>query len=197
MTNSAFSLSTSVSLIRRVQEIEPGAWETLLKLYGPLVYRCARNRGVPNADAADVVQIVFLSVWRGISNFTLDRPDATFRGWLHTITVNAVREQVRRQRARVEVTANFSEWPDPKQEPASAAADLDVSTDDLFSHLITRALQLVHESVDPATWQAFWATTIEDQPVDSVASQLALSTAAVRQAKYRVLCRLRTLLADQ
>lgn len=186
-----------MSLIRRVRAIEPGAWETLLKLYGPLVYRCARNRGLRAEDAADLIQIVFLSVWRGIHDFTLERPDATFRGWLHTITQNAVREQARRQKGHLLVTSDLAEIAAPGQPTICYEVGGDVSGDELFSHLTARALQLVQASVDATTWNAFWRTTLEDQPVDVVATDLGLSNPAVRQAKYRVLCRLRVLLADQ
>jgi hypothetical protein len=38
---------------------------------------------------------------------------------------------------------------------------------------------------------------MDEQPVGDVAAVLMMTAAAVRQAKYRVLVRLRTLLADQ
>jgi RNA polymerase sigma-70 factor (ECF subfamily) len=193
---SDFSLSTSDSLIRRVRTVEPEAWEMMLKLYGPLVYRCARQRGLPQQDAADVVQNVFVSVWHGIQSFTLDRPDATFRGWLRTITRNAVNAHLRRQRGQTVVVMDRIDVADPHV-AEDGDEEADVSAEDLFGELTHRALDLVRGSVDAATWDAFWNTTVADRPVDEVANRLNMSAAAVRQAKYRVLCRLRTLLVDR
>jgi len=193
---SAFSLSTSPSLIRRVRLVEPGAWETLLKLYGPLVYACARKQGVARDDAADLVQVVFLSVWRSLPGFSFERPDASFRGWLRTITQNAVREQVRRQKAQVTIIAPGLSGIAAPHVP-SLPDDVDISTDELFSDLTQSALRVVRETVDGATWDAFWKSTMDDQPVSDVALALNMTPAAVRQAKYRVLCRLRALLADR
>ena len=96
MTSSALSISTSVSLIRRVQAFEPGAWDVRLRLYVPLVYCFALRGGLQRQDAADLVQTVFLSVWRDISKVTLDRPDASFCNWLRTITRGALIERRRR-----------------------------------------------------------------------------------------------------
>ncbi len=43
-SGSAFetSSSTSTSLLRRVKARDPDAWQRLVNLYGPLVYRWAR-----------------------------------------------------------------------------------------------------------------------------------------------------------
>jgi len=91
------SPSTSFTLLQRVRALDPEAWHALSRLYGPLVYRWARQSGLQPQDASDVAQNVFVSILRGISRFSLEGPEATFRGWLWTITRNAVREFARRQ----------------------------------------------------------------------------------------------------
>lgn len=167
-----------------------------MKLYGPLVYGVARRRGLSAQDAADVMQEVFVSVWRGIQAFSLDRPDATFRGWLRTITRNAVNQHLRRMAGQPTITSQGLDLADAQQATSPDEDGADVSTDELYSDLTQRALELVRDSVDATTWDAFWKTAVSEQPVDNVAEQLQMSAAAVRQAKYRVLCRLRDLLSD-
>jgi RNA polymerase sigma-70 factor (ECF subfamily) len=195
---SDFSLSTSVSLIRRVRAVEPGAWETLLKLYGPLVYACARRQGAPRDDAADLVQIVFLAVWKNLPNFSLDRLDASFRGWLRTITINAIREQLRRQKGHATVIASaLSEIADSAASLSAYDDAVENPDDEMFGDLTHQALRVVRETMDARTWEAFWNSTIEEKPVAEIAAALGMTPAAVRQAKYRVLCRLRVLLADR
>jgi RNA polymerase sigma-70 factor (ECF subfamily) len=191
------SHSTSLSLIRKVQLRDEHAWECLAQLYGPMVYRWARMTGLAAPDAADVVQNVFLNLLRKIDRFSADHPGASFRGWLWTVTRNAVREYLRRQngqaRAQGGSTARqqFEQLPieePPEEEPDSS------STQILLAH---RAAQLIREHVDPTTWESFWRSTVHGESAGDIAADLGLTPQAVRQSKYRVLCRLRELLADR
>lgn len=76
------------------------AWQEFLRLYGPVVYGFARNRGLQDADAADLVQDVMRSVMNAIGRFDYDRRQGTFRGWLFTITRNKVFNFVSARRIR-------------------------------------------------------------------------------------------------
>jgi RNA polymerase sigma-70 factor (ECF subfamily) len=198
MADGGLGFSTSSSLVRRAQALEPDAWNVLTRLYGPLIYGWARKSGLQREDAADVLQNVFVSVWRGLPTFTMDRPDASFRGWLRIITRNAVRESARRRETLI-VSAVLV---DGLSAPADSNVVLDddreeTAAEDLFSHLTHQALQMVRETVDARTWDAFWQATVDEVPVVDIAAALEMSPAAVRQAKYRILCRLRELLADR
>src|SRR5437764_1344254 len=86
---------TPLSLLLRLKRDEQPAWERLVKLYTPLVYRWCRQHGVQAADAADVGQEVFQAVARRIHDFRRERPGDSFRGWLRTITRNKVRDYYR------------------------------------------------------------------------------------------------------
>lgn len=193
MPSSAVNFSTSLSLVRRVRALDPAAWDLFLRLYGPLIYGWARRLGFQNQDAADLTQNVFVAVWRGIPKFTMDRPDASFRGWLRAITQNLFYAQARRHDVEADNGVDLDRMIDPVSD-----ATVTVGREaDLFQTLTQRALELVRETVDESTWRAFWDVTIEDEPVSEVAEVLGMTPAAVRQAKYRVLCRLRELLADR
>ena len=54
-----------------------------------------------------------------------------------------------------------------------------------------RALELVCGEFEDKTWKAFWTTTVEGKSATEAAAALGLSSAAVRQAKSRVLRRLK------
>jgi len=62
--------------------------------------------------------------------------------------------------------------------------------------LVHRALRMIREDFSPSSWQAFLRTTVDGLTAAEVAEELGITTAAMRQAKYRVLTRLRELLAD-
>jgi RNA polymerase sigma-70 factor (ECF subfamily) len=57
--------------------------------------------------------------------------------------------------------------------------------------LLRRAVELLRSEFEQQTWQAFWLATIDHRPAAEIAQQLGLTPGAVRQAKYRVLKRLR------
>ena len=59
------------------------------------------------------------------------------------------------------------------------------------SVLMQRAIALVRPELQEATWQAFWRTVVEGEPTADVARELGMTPQAVRQARYRVLKRLR------
>lgn len=90
------SSSTSASLLDRVRQLDPEAWDRLSRFYSPVVYRWCRHAGVQDNDAADVSQEVFRAVANGIGGFRREKPGDSFRGWLWTITRNKIRDHFRR-----------------------------------------------------------------------------------------------------
>lgn len=173
---------------------DPDAWGRLARLYTPLVYRWTRQCGLQANDAADVAQEVFASVARAIDRFRHDHPEATFRGWLWTITRNQVRLYFRRTQrlpdARGGSTANLllAEQPDDDGPSEPEAFNAEVI-------LVHRAVQLVRPDFQPHTWQAFWRVVVDGATAAEVGAELGMTPAAVRQAKFRVLCRLQDELA--
>jgi len=161
-----------------------------------LVYRWARQCGLQSQDAADVVQNVFVSIFRSIGRFSPDQQNATFRGWLWTITRNAVREHLRKRAGHHVAMGGSDAYQVLQQLPDLVESETEPADFDAGQSLAHRALRLVRENIDERTWDAFWRTAIQDQPAVDVAVELEMSAQAVRQAKYRVLCRLRRLLAD-
>src|SRR5689334_4707499 len=82
---------TRASLLIRLRDgTNETAWREFMQMYGPIIYGFARNRGLQDADAADVVQDVLRSVASAIGRLDYDRQQGTFRGWLFTITRNKV-----------------------------------------------------------------------------------------------------------
>jgi RNA polymerase sigma-70 factor (ECF subfamily) len=188
--SSVLSSSTSTGLLERVKNRDPEAWRRFARLYTPLVYRWARQCNLQSNDAADVVQEVFVAVARSIDRFRHDQPQSSFRGWLWTITRNQVRLHYRRGSDRPETLGGsdanyvFQTYPDLVERDAEPA--------DANEHacLVHRAVELIRGDFQPQTWQAFWRLAVEGRPVAEVAEELGMTAAAVRQAKYRVLCRL-------
>ncbi len=184
--------STSTTLIDRVKQQEPMAWQKLVQLYSPLVYSWCRKFGVPESDAADVFQEVFRSVHTHIGDFHKDQPGDAFRGWLWTITRNKIRDFFRRVSNHPQAIGGT----DAMLQLMSYAEDQssllgDKSKDVSLSSLHLAGMEIVQAEFEDRTWQAFWRTTIDGVPPATAADELKISVNAVRLAKSRVLRRLR------
>lgn len=180
---------TSTSLLQRLRARDPQAWQRVLDLYGPLVYAWCRRSGLRAQDAGDVLQEVFVAVFAGIDRFRHDRAGDTLRGWLRTIVRSKICDNVRRQAGRAEAVGGT----EAARRMAEVREDeLDLGDDSADrSELCRRVMSLIRTDFETTTWQAFWLVTVEDRPPSIVAGELGLSPGAVRQAKYRVLRRLR------
>jgi RNA polymerase sigma-70 factor (ECF subfamily) len=182
--------SISSSLLSWVRARDPNAWERLSSLYGPLVYSWARRQGLQDADAADVVQDVFATVAARIDDFRRDAPGATFRGWLWVIARNKLGDHFRRA-ARPQA-AGGTEAQERFQQVCAPSAD----SVELPSSLVQAALQILRTEFEDRTWQAFWRSAVDGHATADIAHDLGMTPRAVRQAKHRVLRRLRAELGE-
>jgi RNA polymerase sigma-70 factor (ECF subfamily) len=192
------ALSTSASLLEEVRQHDPEGWTRLVQLYSPLVYWWCRRKGLASSDVEDVVQEVFVTVMRRITQFQIgrDRP-GSFRAWLRTITWVRVADHLRRERQtpaavggeRLEWVEEAMAYPRRVERPEPD----DVEERQL---LLYRVLELVRPEFAEDTWQAFLHTTLEDRKAADVARDLGMSVNSVFSARSRVLRRLRQLLAE-
>lgn len=182
---------TSSAMLRGLRAWDPSAWERLVNLYGPLVYRWCRRAGLQPADSRDVGQEVFRAVMRGISQFHRDREGDTFRGWLRAITRNKISD-CRRGTPPVLTGTRAVEGLGVATSPRDDANDDAAETGIVYR----RALELIRGAVEERTWHAFWRVTVEGRPATEVAGELGISPNAVYLAKSHVLRRLREEFAD-
>jgi RNA polymerase sigma-70 factor, ECF subfamily len=181
----------SPTLLAAARQGDPAAWQRLVELYTATLLFWVRRMGVADADADDIAQEAWLSVNANLAKIHCDRPSDTFRGWLWVLVRNKVHDFRRRQGAvasgGTDANIHLQNW--PESEP------LELSTADAPS-LLQRAVELIRPQFEPHTWQAFWRTTVLDQPARQVAADLGIAPNAVHQAKFRVLKKLRQELAD-
>ncbi len=177
---------TPVSLLERLRQSNaPEAWERLVLLYSPLIYSWARQVGLQEPDAADLVQEVFVTLVQTLPTFEYDR-HKSFRRWLRTVTLNKWRDR-RRKEERLPVAAAPASWED--QLPAEDSEQFWEA--EFRQKLVGRALAVMSRDFQPATWKAFWRQVVEGRPAADVAVELGLTVGAVYAARFRVLDRLR------
>jgi len=176
--------STPASLLERLRRPNPtDAWRRFTELYTPLLYYWVRRQGIQQADAADVVQEVFVILIVKMPEFNYD-VSRSFRNWLRTITLNKVREFQRKCRSTQFVAAALENLPD------ADASDAFWETE-YRQQLIDRALNVIKTDFESATWEAFWQHGVVGRPAPQVAAELQITAGAVRAARFRVLARLR------
>jgi RNA polymerase sigma-70 factor (ECF subfamily) len=187
---------TSLTLLQRVRANDHDAWARLVGLYAPLVrYWCARG-GLRPEDADDVVQEVFQAALIGLEGFRRDRPGDTFRGWLRGVARNRIALHYRHAARRAEGQGGSDARQQLEQVPQPPPPPDEEDTPAELNALYHRALDLVRGEFEERTWQMFWLAVVENQPVADVAARFAVSPAAVRKAKSRVLSRLKEAIGD-
>src|SRR5262249_39314385 len=179
------------SLLARLRDPRDGdAWQEFVELCGSLVYSFVRQRGLQDADAADLTQEVFLAVAGAVRNWHYDPAQGTFRGWLYGITRNKLARFLRRRYAQP-VARGGSNAQHRLEEQSAPQHDLSEDWEREFQQQLFRvAAAKVQGSFTPSTWQAFWLTAVEGQSPTQTAKDLGLSVGAVYIAKSRVLARL-------
>lgn len=187
---------TSPSLLERAKHRDADAWRRIVLLYGPLVDHWCQQASIPQDDIDDVVQDIFLSVSKQLTQFRYEDAQATFRGWLRVIAKRRVADYFRRTLDRPRATGGTTavqllrQSPDPMTVVMTDDADAD-SEEALISE---RALELIRTEFKPQQWSAFWRTAIEGAAPTDIADELGMTPAAIRMAKSRVLNRLHHLL---
>jgi RNA polymerase sigma-70 factor (ECF subfamily) len=183
---------TRASLLIRLRDrTDQSAWNEFVAVYGPVIYRFARNRGLQDADAADMMQDVLRSVTGAIDRLDYDPRQGRFRGWLFTITRNRVMTLLASRQGKARGTGNsdvnslLAAQPDQHGGP-----DADWELEYRRSQT-AQAMEQVRSEFSDKVWNAFWATAVDARPADEAGRELGMSTGAVYVAKSRVLARLR------
>lgn len=173
---------TRASLLARLRDIRDAeSWETFVQVYAPMVYGYARRRGLQDADAADVAQDVLTEVARCIRGFEYRPEQGRFRDWLGTVTRRRLARFFARQAGRPDGLS---------ADPPDIGAD--AGWDEAFNaRLLEAALERAKPHFEPATWQAFRRTWLDNVAASQAAAELGLPVETVYVARSRVLKRLR------
>ncbi len=186
--------ATRPSLLVRLRDPrDEAAWIEFVDLYATLVYNYARKQGLQDADSADLSQEVLCAVASAIGRLEYDPQRGAFRSWLFTIIRRKLANWRAARQRRILGSGNsdterlLEQCPAPDREEA-------VWEQEWQERLFAWACTQVRCDISEVTWQAFWRTTVADQPGKQVAEDLGLSVTAVYSARSRVLARLKELI---
>jgi RNA polymerase sigma-70 factor (ECF subfamily) len=104
-------LAQEDQLVSRLRQGDQGALEELIRQFGGKVYYLALQYTKNAQDAEEVLQDVFLKIFRRIDTF---RSAARLSPWLYKIAVNTALMKLREQRKhRRDKTVSLEEWTAP------------------------------------------------------------------------------------
>ena len=193
----AQSTGTRMSLLELARTRDEQAWQSIVDLYSPMVLRWCERANISPESTADCIQEVFVAVARSLDTYRAPGTAGAFRGWLWTITQNKLRDLARRNARHAAAAGGSTAQGLLQQIPESFEIPSDDPSDaDEIQSLMWRAIKQIENSIEANTWQAFWRTTVDGIPTAVAARELSLSPASVRQARSRVLRRLRQQLGD-
>jgi RNA polymerase sigma-70 factor, ECF subfamily len=183
------------ALVRDLRAGAESAYETLIQQFEQPVYNIASRLLDDPAEAADVVQEVFLKIFRNIGMF---REESSLKTWIYRIAVNEARNHHRwfsrhcGQEVDLEPapgeTHGYQDWvPDPAPSPFEKALDHETRS------LIEEALS----KVNPKYRAALVLREIEDLPYDEIAEILQISLGTVKSRILRGREALRKHLAER
>jgi len=180
---------TRPSLLLRIRD--PGdtlAWQSFVDVYGPLIYRQGRGRGLQDADAAEVTQEVLFQVSRSVRTFEYRPEQGRFRDWLGTVTQNKIRTFLSRQRG---ATHDRGEGGPDDSLACVAAGEQDTQWAEEFDlHILHLALTRIQPHFEEHVWRTFERVWRDDRPPAEVAQAFNQTVDWVYMVKARVLKRL-------
>ncbi|HEY4087827.1 MAG TPA: sigma-70 family RNA polymerase sigma factor [Bryobacteraceae bacterium] len=184
------------ALISALQRAEAGAYETLIRRFQTPVYNLAWRLLDNPADAGDVVQEVFLKVFRNVDHF---RGDSSLRTWIYRIAVNESHNKRRWLfRHRKGETGIEDVFP---SEDNNREAPLVDSSESPFDFTMNREAQLLLEeglaAISPAFRTALVLREIEELSYEEIAHVLDISLGTVKSRIVRGREALRYYLANR
>jgi RNA polymerase sigma-70 factor (ECF subfamily) len=178
------------SLLRGLRAGDESAYESLIQRFEQPIYNIISRLLDNPADAADVVQEVFLKVFRNVASF---RGDSSIKTWIYRIAVNEARNQRRwfsrhrRQEVNLEAEEpgdvyfggyqkSYQSWlPDPGRSPYELTLDRETQA------LIEAALA----QVNPKFRAALVLREIEGLSYDEIGEILEISLGTVKSRILR------------
>jgi RNA polymerase sigma-70 factor (ECF subfamily) len=183
---------TRATLLERLKNWEDqSSWQQFFDTYWGLIYGVARQAGLSDAEAQDVVQETMSGVAKHMPSFQYNPALGSFKTWLLNMTRWRIIDQ-RRKRAPVgeretsastggTATASLDRLVDP------ATLALDVMWDaEWEKNLFNAAIARVKQKIDPEKFQIFDFYVKKEWAAEKVAATFGASIDQVYLIKHRV-----------
>jgi len=168
------------------------SWHDFFETYWRIIYTAAREAGLADAEAQDVVQETVIAVARNIPNFKYNAAQGSFKGWLLRLTSWRIMDHLRRQQRELKHLAMpygcglagtrlIERIPDPVDPGLECIWEREWER-----NLVEAAIDRVKKKVNPKAFQAFDLHVFRNWPVAEVSRALKISKAQVYVIKHRI-----------
>lgn len=161
------------------------AWDALVEKYRKLVFATALDYGVPNDDAGDVFQWVWLDAFNGLAGL---RKKSSFKAWLISVTLKRC-YRWRRNRDRRAGLSNAPELAVPDEVEPGFVEELE------REQLVREAVFELPDRCRELIRLLFF--TMPPLPYQAVAERLGLARGSIGFIRGRCLSRLRKILVSK
>ncbi len=187
-------------LIRAFKDGRNEAFDEMVLMYSPQLFRVAYGLLGSRQDAEEVVQDAFVRAYKALPEF---RGDASFKTWIHRITVNLARNKFHWNRRRGEgCNVSLSDILTPEDGADAQKTEMDLpdtslgpdrklENEELEKNIIT-AIQLLPEKLR----EAMVLRHLEDMSYESIAELLDCKVGTVKSRLARGRELLRAVLND-
>jgi len=165
-------------LTRGLTRCDEAAWRSFHDRYFPLLRSMAVARGVPECEAAEIVQRVYLQVLRHAKVF---QADSDFEAWLSCLTRCEAIDSSRRVSRRTWMGERFQQWQELRRSPEESGDE---------------RLESAMLSLDESERRLLTRHYIDGWTQDELAAEQAISTKAVESKLARLRRRLRGLMEN-
>jgi RNA polymerase sigma factor (sigma-70 family) len=185
-------LRTRATLLGRLKNWDDQpSWRQFFDTYWGLIYGVARQAGLSDAEAQDVVQEVMAEVAGQMPSFQYDPARGRFKNWLLTRTRWRIIDQQRKRRPGLNpetstrtggaTTVGLDQLIDPAIIPIDALWEAEWE-----NNLLNAALARVKQKIDPEKFQIFDFYVKKEWPAEKVAATFGSSVDQVYLIKHRV-----------
>lgn len=185
-------LPTRQSLLSRLRDWkDDDGWQQFFDTYWRLIYRVARQAGLDDAAAQDIVQNTFIYLSRRMPKFRYNRDQGSFKSWLRRVTRSRISVFRRKAEAKEPPLPNLELEDDEAvvweaiPDPSADALD-EVWQREWEDNLLKAALRRVRAKVSAQQLMIFELAALGEVPLKQVARKLDVSLMQVYLARHRV-----------
>jgi RNA polymerase sigma factor (sigma-70 family) len=192
LSNPEDTIPTRLSLIERLKDWnDQTSWQDFFNSYWKLIYGVARQAGLTDSEAQDVVQETVISVAKKMGEFKTDPEYGSFKSWLLLITrrriIDQFRKRHRQNEGRVLRRDETAHTPTVDRIPDPAGLPLDALWQEEWErNLMEVALEKVKQKVSSKQFLLFHQQVVKQWSPKKTADKYGVSLAQVYMAKYRI-----------
>jgi RNA polymerase sigma-70 factor, ECF subfamily len=171
-----------VSLVRRAQSGERGAFDLLVIKYQRKIISLAMRYTRSPADAEDVSQETFIKAYRGLKHF---RCESAFYTWLHRIAINSAKTFLKARARDSAVTIVDAPDVNGAGDPPTRLWELETPEGLSFTDDVRSIVNATLESLSPGHRTAIMLREIDGLSYAAIARTMNIPMGTVRSRVFR------------